>query len=850
MELQRWLADALLALEEPYRSAVILRHVDGLDSADIARRQGCSPSAARQRITRGLARLRAALDVHHGGRERWMLVLAPLGPGAPLAPGQPATAPLTVGATGGLVLGSKAILVSLAALAAVALVWLAVDRESGDAARGRAQAPVTLVPALGGERALDVGGVAAPDESARESLALTAPAPEPLAAPDAPPSDPFLAWLSGRVLDAEHRPIARAEVVVRRPEAVHHTLLDIELRRTPREVARGQTDEMGRFAFELERGIPYDVTARADEHGDERLSQRYAGEEVEIVLVQGYLVHGMVTRERDGAPIAAARVRVFQLDDSGGRERTTTTAADGSYRLRFTFLERATLEVTPREQMGSGWVPLEPGPDGQVRQDLVLADGLEVRGSVVDAESGAPIEGALVGEGWAFRRNAATDARGEYVMRGFGNAGAQELHARAPGYGKAQLASLPSATDGVMRVDFRLARGRIVRGRVLDPERRPLTGAYVAAVASEDSGEGQRTDWISGRTDAGGRFELCGLTPELRHALLASADGLATAVYDLPADELERVELELDDVVLARPAVVAGTVRDEHGVPLGDMEVILAGANHDRGRWRAGSELSPAGAWYVGFRVATTDAQGRFWFGALAAGDYRIHARRGAQPEGPAIALALRAGELREDFVLLYPRGEELRGAVVDAEGRGLAGVYVSASLRTARGGAPVDRRRAQATARTGTDGTFALAGLPPGTYRLDCHPFELESEPAAPWLSTSVDAESGGAALEITLPRGASIRGRLVDPSGAALVAYTILARSPASTDTPTASTDDEGAFVLEVPPGTVWDLEVHGAWQTDRWETVFHVEPGVPAPTRALELRVDPSAPGARAH
>src|SRR5688572_6525780 len=77
MELQRWLAEAMLRLGEPYRSAVILRHVEGLDPGAIAARQGCSREAARQRIARGLTQLRAELYAHHGGREAWCLVLAP-----------------------------------------------------------------------------------------------------------------------------------------------------------------------------------------------------------------------------------------------------------------------------------------------------------------------------------------------------------------------------------------------------------------------------------------------------------------------------------------------------------------------------------------------------------------------------------------------------------------------------------------------------------------------------------------------------------------------------------------------------------------------------------------------------
>jgi hypothetical protein len=90
-------------------------------------------------------------------------------------------------------------------------------------------------------------------------------------------------------------------------------------------------------------------------------------------------------------------------------------------------------------------------------------------------------------------------------------------------------------------------------------------------------------------------------------------------------------------------------------------------------------------------------------------------------------------------------------------------------------------------------------------------------------------------------LPRGQSIRGRLVDPQGAALVGYVVVAQGGAGAS-PSSSSADDGSFLLEVLPGTVWDLEVHGAWQTDDFGTIFHTELGIAAGTRELVLRVDP--------
>lgn len=70
---------AVMQLEEPYRSTVLLRYLDGVSAADIARRQGISPPAVRQRLARAIEKVRIRLDAISGGdREAWSLALLPL----------------------------------------------------------------------------------------------------------------------------------------------------------------------------------------------------------------------------------------------------------------------------------------------------------------------------------------------------------------------------------------------------------------------------------------------------------------------------------------------------------------------------------------------------------------------------------------------------------------------------------------------------------------------------------------------------------------------------------------------------------------------------------------------------
>jgi RNA polymerase sigma-70 factor (ECF subfamily) len=61
-ELQRVLATALSELSEVQRTAVVLRHVQGLPTSEVAQVLGCKEGTAKSHISRGLARLRVVLD--------------------------------------------------------------------------------------------------------------------------------------------------------------------------------------------------------------------------------------------------------------------------------------------------------------------------------------------------------------------------------------------------------------------------------------------------------------------------------------------------------------------------------------------------------------------------------------------------------------------------------------------------------------------------------------------------------------------------------------------------------------------------------------------------------------------
>ncbi|MEM6675058.1 MAG: RNA polymerase sigma factor, partial [Planctomycetota bacterium] len=78
-EAQRHVAGLVLALEDPYRSVLLLRYFEGLTPAQIAEVRGATASTVRTQLARGLDQLRERLDAANGGdRTRWMRALTPI----------------------------------------------------------------------------------------------------------------------------------------------------------------------------------------------------------------------------------------------------------------------------------------------------------------------------------------------------------------------------------------------------------------------------------------------------------------------------------------------------------------------------------------------------------------------------------------------------------------------------------------------------------------------------------------------------------------------------------------------------------------------------------------------------
>lgn len=200
--------------------------------------------------------------------------------------------------------------------------------------------------------------------------------------------------------------------------------------------------------------------------------------------------------------------------------------------------------------------------------------------------------------------------------------------------------------------------------------------------------------------------------------------------------------------------------------------------------------------------------------------------RTGIYVEDAAVSLGLLTLEV----------GLVLQGRILDPRGRAVPDVEVllrpEVRVERAEHGRDVRRRR------TNTDGSFRFGALSARAYRL-----QLVAD--APWADSVVsglfpglpDAEG----VDLTLERGHSMRGRVVDDDGRPVAAARVFATCR---DAPRARayegwTTSSGAFEFERVPSGIWRLDIrHGTRVTE-------VDFALPAPERRFTLSAGKDQP-----
>ncbi len=757
VEGQRVLAEAVLALEEPLRTTVVLRYSRGLDSGAIARLQGVPAGTVRWRLKRALLLLRAELDRRYGGeRALWSTALAALLPraasdtGSPshprLAPAAGAAPTLTAGAT----LMSTAMKIGAAAVALTALVtaWMVIDGDGetpealgAGAAIETGRAPRTSSPRM--EPAPGPG-------SARESLPVESRTP-----PEAAPPVPTVldCCIVGRVLDLEGRGIPGAQVSAQPASLGEWTLRA----KTAPEMPAGRTTsgEDGLFRLEVPGLRPFVLTARHQGCAPSSSALAFAGERHDLTLPSGTTLTIRATLG-EGVPCAGARVRVrVPTPDALAELWTGEASTDGEGRAVLRGLPAGKAEIEAHSRDRRGVRLLEVDGFTALSCELELIPGGRLEGTVVDRVTLLPVPGARVGSRYHGVEEVETDALGRYAIEGIGiGVGLWGLEVHAHGYASGYENVKLSPGEPRRRVDFALEPAVHAGGSVLDSCGRPVAGARLVWLAALSTGpfEGT-TDRCEAATDARGRFELEDLQPAVEYRVLVHASGFATGVFACGPFPAASEPVELDAFALETGGAIAG----EAPAALGEPHLV-------RLYWAG--EHGPADEHLSHLDSTRTDPSGRFAFDSLAPGRYRLALVKPATPEfsglfaPPAEALVVLAPGEERSGIVLAAGGESLSGTVVDGSGAPLG----MCRVRVFAAGAP--EKELAGTLSEG-DGRFRLHVHDPGPFRV------VAEDPRLFFDSAALEpVEAGVAELRIVLAEFLSeheIHGRLLPPSGQA---------------------------------------------------------------------------------
>ncbi len=640
-QVHREMVEAVCALEEPFRTAVLLRFFENLAPRAIAARTGVPVATVHSRIGRGLAKLRERLGESHG--PRWLSALLPLL--------EPTTPPLIL-QIGVLALNVKLLVGALVALlfGTIAAVTL-FDRAATDAApRAAAQAPAlaTKTPDESAQ-ALPAGG-----KGARTALV------DPLAPAAVPPASAPSSVLTsqrtiqGRVFDADGLAISGIDI------AIGSSGGEI--------VARSAQGGTFQFSTAAEHGELFAA-------GSERMSVRpglfgQATKQQPVIIFAPSLVCAGRVFDEQGVPLDGAQISFsmpkgfesrFGISLEGTHELgwATRSAQDGRFEFKtLPSVADATLRTTLD---GYQALTIAAPRLSERTLDIVLtrpksALAGSVRG-VVLGPNGQAVKEARVALGLT---SVQTDRDGEFTIDLQRSVTADVLRAVKVGFQPATMDRPGDATGPRAgwpdHVELRLGPPPLtITGRVVDHEHKALPGARVwlsdptpfglvgampssleslsagalvppqafeveADLPDDDSGDrfmdnvmrvGPPTAfWNYAITDGDGRFKLEGLAPRSYRLRVMDFDTLAAFTTDPIAAGSQDALVEVPTIEVHEQ--LAGRVVGDDGLAVEGVRLTLQAEPYwARARVRGGQFevrlVQPRDS-------KTTDAEGMFEF--------------------------------------------------------------------------------------------------------------------------------------------------------------------------------------------------------------------------------------------
>jgi RNA polymerase sigma factor (sigma-70 family) len=544
---------------------------------------------------------------------------------------------------------------------------------------------------------------------------------------------------------------------------------------------------------------------------------------------------GGIVRDEDGHPIEGVSVTPYV---TGPADRAPESLDLGDAVARTDPEGRWHIDVIPvnfdlgrlrfrcahPEFLGQGETSIiQPIPTpAQLRSqsgETVLYRGISVTGRIMNSQ-GRPIAGASVRLGDRFWNPATkTDADGRFRFR---NAAAAETFLTAQAAGHTPEARSVRVRDGLAPIEFRLGPGRTIRGRVVDPQGRPLAKSFVTV----SRWDGPRTLDRIPLTDEKGRFVWDG-APSARFSLAISKEEYRETETTIEPSDKEPV-ITLMPASLLR---ISGNVTDaETGEPIETFTVVPA------------SQVEGPPLWLVDF--AKTQHGGRYDCSFEVMGTLANRVRIEAKNYLPAMTPVFRGNEGVQTVDLRLKKGKWLEGVIRGPDGVPLAGAEVI--LVTGLGiyieGRKAPRNDYHPHVLTGPDGSFSFSP-PDGPFRIiafhdigyaeaNAHQLaELRGLSVKPWGRIEGTLRVGGRLMphETVV---AAVNDEQIDPGKLAIQREN------------RGQTDEQGRFFIDrVAPG-----EARVYWLSDYSGTRFY-QPAFVGVVPGQTARVDLIEEGGRA-
>lgn len=579
---------------------------------------------------------------------------------------------------------------------------------------------------------------------------------------------------------------------------------------------------------------------------------------LEAELADAWWVEGRIVFP-EGTPLDERVVVVAQgREFPSKRLHKAPASADGRFRVAFS---KQTKKAWLRLESRYVFLPTTVSVDAAKEPrdvELLPQLGGHVRGRLVPSVAAAPFARDLVGaslnlDGWSGRmsgtpRQMVARVADDLTFE-FGGLDPDlrwRLTSEPAAFAPISLDSVPVASGQSLPLDLDVARGAELSGRVTDEAGAPVAGVVVRVDRSIFvRGPGS----VEPKTDDQGRWKVAGLGADVHRVGFVKEGYVSGLVVDLElADGASKGGV---DLVLTRGRSIRGVVTWADGTPAPEVRIEARRTESgDGNRWflredepsaRSGADgtFEIVGLEDVAWDLTAVASNKAAMAAEASAGKSAGKAGKSAKGRAQATQTNVAAGAA--DVKLVLGGGGEITGVVVDDAGTPVSAFGISVTRVIQREN--WEQRESESTrAFRDEDGRFTIAGLAPGRYAIA--PVGKSKFAGDEML---VNLPEDAAPLRLVLPRLTSVRGRVVDPSGAGVAGAEVsvsIGTNGSRTwrydrETQKARvTNAQGEFAFEYPSGA-WTVTAESAsWAASEGLEVAAPPGGTVGPL-ALALR-----------